>query len=378
MRYIDSGTREDTETLGHWLNSELSLPKDVRALRWQTGFFDAGCLGFLASAITHLKSTNGTFRALVGSNDGLTLRADVDKLLALAGPPRSSLGLGVINFGSGFFHPKTIHIHRADGSATAYVGSANLTTNGTSLHIEAGIILDSRSGDDPTVLKAIAGAADKWFRNVLPGFHPVLIKKDIDDLVNIGVLSIAPPVRPQSLGASNKSRQTAKLKRLLVPPTFGAAPNQPNPATAPNPSLQSRSTWIKQLSRSDAQRKADGNQRGSITLVRAGHPIDAKTWFKSDFFKHSLWKAERTRTGETRSVAQIPFSVVFLGRNLGILNISVSYAANREASQANYTTLLHLGPLAPYFIAQNLTGKWLVLERLIDGQYNLTVSNTRP
>ena len=42
--------------------------------------------------------------------------------------------------------------------------------------------------------------------------------------------------------------------------------------------------WTKKITASDAQRKRAGNQRGSITLVRANYKIDAQTYFRRDFF----------------------------------------------------------------------------------------------
>lgn len=98
---------------------------------------------------------------LVGSNDGQTTAFDLAILLEVLGAPRSNLNIGVVKFRNAYFHPKTFHIKRDDGSATAYSGSANLTQSGvSSLHVEAGIVLDTRSGDDPAVLDEMADAID--------------------------------------------------------------------------------------------------------------------------------------------------------------------------------------------------------------------------
>lgn len=133
------------------------------------------------------------------------------------------------------------------------------------------------------------------------------------------------------------------------------------------------SHWSKKLSRSDAQRKSTGNQRGSITLVQAGYPIDGQTYFRRDFFKAAKWVGEITRTSEVRETAVISFKVNFLGKDLGALPLSVTYAPNREANQTNYTSLLHLGPLAPHVGATDVTGKWLRLDRRTDGSYALSI-----
>src|SRR5262249_38181066 len=136
--------------------------------------------------------------------------------------------------------------------------------------------------------------------------------------------------------------------------------------------------WGKPLSQSDAQRKRTGNQRGSITLVQAGYTwIDAQTYFRREFFDNIRWVPERTRTGKRRETAQVPFAVNFLGRDLGQMTLPVTYAPNREASQANYTSLLHLGRLANHFMAHDVTGKYLRLRR-IDGQFELSITDRAP
>ena len=142
---------------------------------------------------------------------------------------------------------------------------------------------------------------------------------------------------------------------------------------ARSPVTTTAAHWTKQITASDAQRKRTGNQRGSITLVRARHKIDAQTWFRRDFFGSAEWVRETTRTGETRESAMVPFRVNFLGEDLGTLAIEITYAPNREANQTNYTSLLHLGPLSSRFAQRDLTNKWLRLDRQADGSYLLSI-----
>jgi hypothetical protein len=40
------------------------------------------------------------------------------------GLPRQNACLGIVRYDQGFFHPKTYHLRRSDGSQCAYVGSA--------------------------------------------------------------------------------------------------------------------------------------------------------------------------------------------------------------------------------------------------------------
>ena len=133
--------------------------------------------------------------------------------------------------------------------------------------------------------------------------------------------------------------------------------------------------WMKPLTPSDAQRKLSGNQRGSITLVQAKYPINASTYFRKEFFGSAEWVPGSTRTGLPLETASIRFSTNLFGKDIGSLSFIVTYGPARQARQGNYTSLLHLGPLAPYFDEQDMTGKWLSLERSVRGTYGLRVDH---
>ena len=310
-------------------------------------------------------------RVLIGSNDGTTSRADIEALLAAAGPPRKNQHIGIVKFANAYFHPKTVHIVRSDGSAAAYVGSANLTGSGVSgLNVEAGILLDARDGDDAAILVQIAAAIDRWFTGTHQGLSLVARSLDLNKLVKAGILPlhpVAPPPRPK---AKPGSAGAAHLKPLLQLPKRPKVPAVTPISAVPPVSANPPAQWMKRLSASDAQRKVSGNQRGSITLVQAHFRINAQTYFRHDFFKTANWKQTISTGQET---ALIPFKVDFLGTNLGVLNLQVSHDPNRQAGQANYTSLLHLGPLARHFAAQNMTGKGLQLDRHANGQFSLSI-----
>jgi hypothetical protein len=392
MRYIDSGSRDPTQALGFWLDESVSRDASVCGLRWQTGFFDAGSLGYFIPTMARLRAFDGVLNILVGSNDGMTRTEDIEALIEAAGSPRQNQHIGVVKFGAGYFHPKTIHIVRGDGSSAAYVGSANLTRNGvTSLHVEAALILDTRDQDDPKVLGEISGAIDAWFGTPHDGLNVVSDSAQLQRLVSKGIIGVPiPPLPPLQGGTKLANILAPKLQPLVsVPapsPTPAAAPTPP-PVASPLPAgtrKQPPSTsvvedsWWKQLTRSDAQRKYQGNQRGSITLVQGGRYIDAQTYFRNSLFKNATWVAQRTRTGQKRETATIPFEVNFLGRDLGVLKLEITYASNREAAQANYTSLLHLaGRLASEFSARDVTGKYLELRRNSDG-YALSITDSAP
>jgi NgoFVII restriction endonuclease N-terminal PLD domain len=394
VQYIDTASRDPRGTLGAWLDAHVVRDSSVNALRWQTGFFGAGSLGYFAALMTRLRASDRVLHVLVGSNDGATTRSDLETLLVLAGPPRKNQRIGIVSFENAYFHSKTIHLAREDDSSAAYVGSANLTGSGvTSLHVEAGIVLDTRKGDDPNVLAEIAAAVDWWFQGPRQGLNQITAPTDLDGLVSTGVLNVPRPVlaaRP-SLKGQRTASSGGRLAPLVKAPPLPAGVKVTQPATivalppaaspvVPTVGAPSKKTvaaqWGKTLTRSDAQRKAVGNQRGSITLTRAGHQINAQTYFRRQFFSSGNWVAGITRTGEPREIAVIPFEVTFLGSNLGTLPIEVSFAPNREATQANYTSLLHLGTgsLAQHFIRRDVEGRWLELKRRTDGTYSLSIS----
>ncbi|WP_159981093.1 MULTISPECIES: hypothetical protein [unclassified Novosphingobium] len=151
---------------------------------------------------------------------------------------------------------------------------------------------------------------------------------------------------------------------------YDAAPPIPVPYTA--------ARWFKRLTISDAQRKPSGNQRGGITLVAAGFPIDTQTYFRKNFFENADWIEGKTRTSQDLETASIRMKASVLGKDMGVLSFNVTYAPNRQSGQANYTSVLHLGPLAKAFSRRDMSLKWLLLERSATGEYSLEITDNKP
>ncbi|AXC50828.1 NgoFVII family restriction endonuclease [Paracoccus suum] len=245
MRYIDSASRNTSDVLGEWLASFSPLAVD--ALRWQTGYFSADGLAPLAPVINELKSQDRLTNCVIGSNGGETGEPDIETLVNLVGTPRANARIGVVSFSAGLFHPKVYHFTRQDGTQAAYVGSANLTTPGISgMNIEAGLLLDSSTGDPDHVLSDVAAAIDAWFNGPRPGLSTVTALADLAPLVAAGVLGVAPtPRTTQSIsGSSGAASSKIGLKPLIkFPPvsvksgtvaalgSAAAAPSAP-PSTA--------------------------------------------------------------------------------------------------------------------------------------------------
>lgn len=220
MRYIDSATRNTTDVLGQWLSS--FAPKSVEALRWQTGYFSADGLAPLVPVMDALKTQDFLMSCVIGSNGGETGEPDIEALLQLVGSPRANARIGIVSYSAGLFHPKVYHFTRKDGTQAAYVGSANLTAPGISgMNIEAGMLLDTSTGDPDDVLLDVASAIDAWFTGTRPGFSSIASPSDIAPLVAAGILGVAPtPRTTQSTSTSSVGSSTkVGLKPLVKFPT---------------------------------------------------------------------------------------------------------------------------------------------------------------
>lgn len=407
MRYIDSGSRDPNQALGTWLGTELLGDSSIAALRVQSGFFGSEALGYFEDSLRSLEQNDGHTRFLIGSNDGQTPREVLADLLTVAGQPRAGLKVGVVSFQTGFFHPKVFHFRRSDGSSTAYVGSANLTRSGTtSLHIEAGLILDSRTGDAPNVLDSIADAIDAWFSESRPGFYEVVAYRDLDALVQAHLLGVIQPpsskreVRPVQSAVTTVTTPGHSLRPLVAPPTTQTTlpsqirtstvvptPNHPltpssaragtTPGVVAPPSKQTAAKhWGKKLTDSDAQRKKSGNQRGAITLVQGDYRglIDHTTYFRNELFGQATWSSDTARTGQPIEKATIPMNVIIDGTDHGTLNLEVTNASNREARQNNYTAELHIEPIGAILRRVSISGKQLDIFLDASGEYWLVIA----
>lgn len=242
MRYIDSGSRNPANALGAWLQSELG--PEIAELRWQSEFFSEDGLPPFVPTLQRLSDANLPVHAVIGSNEGDTLQAHVARLVALLGIPRSAVQLGVVNFAGGYYHPKTYHLRRRDGTQAAYVGSANLSFQGiSSAHVEAGVLLDTQSGDSSAVLDAIAEGVDDWFSGpTRPGLELVQSQADVDRLTAVGVLSAAPAPRIGAAGGVGGGVSTSRsgrprLRPLIRFPALRSMPGVPGVQRAAGPVL---------------------------------------------------------------------------------------------------------------------------------------------
>lgn len=252
MRYLDTGSRDPEQSLAAWLNRVLSEP--VAEFRLQSGFFSAKGLGLLIPTLEAAAKANSHTHILLGSNDGVTLRDDVEIIARAMGLPRTNGWLGIVSFAGAYFHAKAFHILRLDGSQAAVVGSGNLTPSGLALHVEAAISLDTRDGDPPQELNRIAASIDAWFKEKRNGLTIVEKSENLEKLVADGVLSVAPPPKPAGTATTGEPAQRRKpgLKPLFALPAVKSVDGmdvdegdvdqtaaKPRPAPAGSPALSS-------------------------------------------------------------------------------------------------------------------------------------------
>jgi hypothetical protein len=399
VRYVDSAHGEG-DGLGAWLETNLLV--DSQALLIQSAWFSYGTLGAFAGVVAVLVERSAELSFVIGSNVGSLTKVDLERLWNLVAPGDNSR-LAVIRYRNATFHPKVFYIEREDGSRTALIGSANLTPGGTEWNVEAGIVLDTRDGDDEGAFDDIRAAIGAWFERDEDGVFRVEGQDTIDALADDGVIDVPQPKRviepDQPAGKDTEGGDDTHTpsviglrKRFWKPPS--APPPEPvgavegeealeEPTTVPEP-LQPAAAdarWAKRLSPSDAQQppQAGTNPTGKLRLTKAGLDIDHITHFRHQLFGDETWEAE-VRTGNvTYEVAMVDFRVLIGGQDLGTHTLMIDYALHRVANQANVPTVLAWGTeLGRELARTSRAGEWVVIERLPGPTYRLTIQPDAP
>lgn len=398
MRYLDSGSRDPDHALAAWFRRVLT--DEVVALRWQSGFFAIDGVGELQATLLRLTERGQQVSALVGSNNGDTLAAHVVDLVYALGIPRPAARLGVIHYAAGFFHPKTYHIRRQDGSEAAYVGSANLTGAGVaSLHAEAGIVLDTRDGDHRDVLAHVAAAIDGWFDGARGGFYAIENADSVAALAVRGVLAEAPPPPRPGQRAENEDAAAGpplhRLRALIELQPFrypqvaqenaAAGDNPPNAvadqlpaaddvdppdeAGAPRPVAGWEILWTSSaLSERDLSIPTGENtHKTSSMLLKKGAGVgdaDFRHYFREVVFQNLDWYQDRRRAHH--SFAQGEFEIVVDDILRTTAELTVTHNADVNSAtyqQRNAMTGLRWGEALPFIAREELLGGQMRLYR---------------
>jgi hypothetical protein len=385
VEYLDSGGGDSGKAVGPWLAEHL-VP-GVQAVRIQTGYFSIGSLR------DHLGTLCGIdfIRLVLGSNAPEQPTADDVRQLVPLISGHGSRSLTFVRFaGSALFHPKTIHLVREDGTALAYVGSANLTEYGLGFNAEAGIVLGPDAGD---ALDAIAAATDAWADRDEQGVFQVRGEDDVDDLLAQGVLQTAEQRR--ATRAANRRDWRAsqgggglKRSRLWRPkaaPVGGglqAGSGVRTSGATRKSGVGVALQWCKKLSRTDAlQLPASGGKnthiKAELPLTKAKFKnVEPATYFRDVFFKDEVWV---TSTGRAQGEeCTVKFAVQLGDQDIRGMALKLFHATGRK-EQNNYSTSIKWGEdISAWLRANNQHGNWVVLERFDDDTYSLAITDAKP
>lgn len=371
-RYIDSGSGDPSQSIGLWLEENLSL--EVVGFHAQMAFFKYGAIKPFVSIIDKVAKSGHPVHFVLGSNNGSLTKIDLERTFPLVrGAPDGKLV--VVAYSNAQFHPKTILITRPNGTATAVVGSANLTDGGTARNVEAGVILESQD-DGMEVFDEVRAATDRWLKLEEDGVFPVGSWDDIETLTKGGVINVPQPQTPPTPEAV--IRRGLKRIRIGRRKRFWSATSA-TPSPAP-PTGLAVTSWAKRLPSSDAQQVTGStNPTGKLRLAKARHDIDPKTFFRSELFAPATWQAEVRSDGKTYEVALVDFEVAIGNKSLGTLTLKVDHALHRVADQANVATVLSWGSeLGKELRKKNHVDHWVVIEGDAQGRYSLKIQAGKP
>lgn len=399
-RYLDTGTSDSSQSLGHWL--DINLMPGIQEFHAQFAYFTFSALKPYAEALEGAVLAGFPVHLVLGSNEKSLVAGDLQQVLKIIeNAPNASAT--VVAYSNAKFHPKTVQIVRPDDSAVAVIGSGNFTHRGLGWNVEAAIVLDTAEGDSLAVIKDVVTAIDRWRLLTESGVFPIRKEADIQALLSAGIISVSPPPRlpSTSLTAGGNTQATTLLgsrRPLWRPPSSPTisvvAPSAPV-ATSPSTGRRTRvatasgmavtglylppQTWYKQMPSSDAQWVNPGtNPTGKLRLTKSTFPIDKTTFFRYDLFGSEVWRTE-TRNGLPYEVAEVDFAVGILGDSFGILKLTIDYAPHRVSGQANIPTVLAWGTaIGARLTAISHVDKWVVIKRDSAGSFSLAIQAARP
>ena len=376
IRYFDTGYNGVTDSLGRWLDAMVI--DGIRSFRGQFGFFDSAALHPYLPVLRGMVDAGGALRLVIGANTGHPPTTDdLAAMLPLLGPADRT-SLTIVGLSGALFHPKTIHLVRADGRQFGVVSSANFTRKGLGHSVEAGLTLESAPGTD-VVVRQIAEAIDRWATVADPGVYQVRTTEDIERLRGLGLV-----VTPAARRAIRRRQQTAATTTgrgtrpvgwrptaapAELPETEGEEVDEavePEAAPAPEIPALTRLWQSKPLTRRDLTiPTARGtNQTGSVNLDKGLLPqeVDHRHYFRDEVFRDLRWE----RRSATVDEAFARFELVIDGVSLGAFDLPIRHTTSTDSAayrQRNAMTRLSWGPMREHVAGQELIDRTLSLYR---------------
>jgi len=387
--YLDTGSGEPNQCVGHWLDENLVA--GIQGFRGQFGYFRFTALTPYAGFLRDAATIGHPVHIVLGSNGGSLAAEDIQRVLRVVAGPAAAVT--VVAFMGAEFHPKTIHITRADGTNASLVGSSNFTENGLGRNVEASIVLDELLNDDPATIRRVAECVERWRDLAAPGVFQIETDADIQSLTDAGIINLPQPAKPRlaiaratrSMGLGRRDRLWAARSARGVPSVTAIIPRSEaskaiiSPRILPAQATIITHKWCKKLASSDAQQVGSGtNPTGKLRLTQSRFDIDHQRWFRNEMFGSLDW-SELAKNGNRYEQATVSFSVRVRGTQLGNLNLRVDHAPHRAAGQSNVPTILAWGPqLIRLLTTSNYIGDWVVIVRDVSGKFTLTIQSHMP
>ena len=371
--------------MGEIIKGLLSSQNPVYDKVWLvSAFANAQAIQRIASNILEAKARGTSINIVVGF--------DVKSTSAEALKKINSLGVNSILVhnarGGHTFHPKVYLFESAGKGAEIFVGSNNLTDGGLYTNYEASTRTIFEFPSDNEEYAQFFASLEAYLNPTGPT-SKILTSELIEILVKRGDVPTEKEIR-KSLAKTLKPKKKAGIpkspfgvEKIKRPPKLKKSVKKPSAATKAKgdtvitpvqissmPNL-GHLLWQKtKLPRSDVQRQK-GNVTGGLRLVQAKWKvsdlfIDKTTYFRNDVFGHLIWSTWKTKPYSEK--AETSFDVYILGGSYGVHELMVSHKPSGEASQHNYTTMLHWGELAETIRQLNLVGKTFNLFSPPEGQ----------
>jgi HKD family nuclease len=364
------------------------IPNNATAMWVLVAWAQQSGLDHVAAVAEQIQTRGGRAEAILGVDQGIATYEGLAAALDIFDD------IYLFHDGARSFHPK-VYVVESDAQTVAVVGSGNLTQGGLFTNFEAATVLtlDRQRLDD--------NATRERLRNYFEAFTgPGAPCRRLDlqlimELRDAGAITTAAertrterqkrertvPVLRRIFGDGMEGfpRAPRVPRRRTQPP---APPVQP-PAQPAAPPTQAApvvvASWWKKLTISDAMRKPPpSHQRNYVILGKARHPIDQKTFFKRHFFAGVNWAQQPMRTGRVKELAVVPFEVTLEGAPLGKFGFRIDHNEERIANQNNSPTWLNWSSFTDQVRRHNLTDRYLLLERLSDGTFRMSITRSEP
>jgi len=278
------------------------------------------------------------------------------------------------------FHPK-VYLAVANNTACAIVGSANLTSSGLNLNIEASTVLslDRTDDSDESFLQDLLSAINALQQNYPEHVFPVTRKREIADLLRQGRLEDERYSIPPQSNRLRKNTERDKLKRMklfskprpIQTRRIGREKRTVLTKTKPPHTLEL--VWIsKGLTERDLNIPSgrNTNPTGSMLLKKGQmDDIDLQSYFRDDAFSSLNWRNDPQPRLSHLERTQAEFEIIIKGISYGIFSLQLTHNSRtntRAYEQRNAMTQIHWGKAKGIVAQRDLLQRELRLYRKID------------